>query len=267
MRLRLAPVQTANRSLRQASPPGTVVRVTAPAGPWAPAPPTGSQVRPGAGRFVIAGAIAVVGIVVAVVLVVRTVLVMTDTVEGFDRVEVPGEMVVDVASSGGYTIYAERYGVADGFRPFVRAEVTPEAGGTPLVLRPYDANVTYDVGSYEGVGVYSVRVDEPGRYRIVVDGPPGTTAAFGRGVGGNLARGLIAAFAVGGLGVLAGGVLAIVTGVQRGRSRRALLAANQPWGGGPPAGGPWAPPAWPGSPSTGRPPPPPPPPPPSGFSG
>jgi hypothetical protein len=239
-------------------------------GGWAPTAVPAPAVRPGTGRFWLAGALVVAGIVGAVVILVWVAVGYATAIDDFDRIPVPGEEVVEVRDAGGYTLYVEAPGAVDRGIPLVPMEIVPATGGEPLELRRYSARVTYTSGSREGIAVWSVQIPEPGRYRITTGGEPGlTNVAFGRGLGRGLAGRIAAAVLVGGLGVTAGAVLAIVTGVQRSRSRKAMLATGAGWPqAAPPA--PWSTPSWPGQHGApgapqAAPPPPPPPPPPSSW--
>jgi hypothetical protein len=220
--------------------------VTMHPGPFVPPPPAPrDQVRPSLWWFGVAGGLAVAGIVGAIVVGVVGVMRLADRVDGFTRIDVPGSGAVEIDDPGGYSIYHEYLGASDeSYRSAPGVTVTDPAGNE-VVLRRYTTTVTYDFGSHEGEGIYTFEAERSGTYQVETTGDPSsssTTIAVGRGIGRGIASSIVGALVVGAVGVIAGGVLAIVTGVRRGRSRRMLNAAR--WGPpGPP--GTWGPPgAW-----------------------
>jgi hypothetical protein len=224
-------------------------------GPFVPPPPpvvSDREVRPSVWWFVVAGGLALAGIVGAAVLWVTGVTGLSDTIDGFTRVDVPGSGEVTIDEPGGYSIYHEYGDAANGGFPGPVVVHVSDPSGNEVVLRPYSGTVTYDMGGHEGVGIYTFRAERSGTYEVTTDGAPESTIAVGRGIGRRLVRSIVGGFVVGGIGVVAGIVLAAVTGVRRGRSRRLLTAARLGppggWGGPPGAPGAWGgpPPGAPG---------------------
>ncbi|HEX6423793.1 MAG TPA: hypothetical protein VFZ79_09955 [Acidimicrobiales bacterium] len=231
--------------------------------------------RPAKGWFAVAGLVATAGVVGAVAATVVAVDAYGDRIESFERRGLPATLHVEITETGGYSIYQEYTGANDGFfRPGLEVTVTDPSGG-PVTLERYDSSVTYQGRGHEGRGEFTFDAAETGVYTVTATGSTGSTVAVGRGIGPGLIVGVGAALLLGFGGVVGGAVIAIVVGVRRSRSRRALLPMFEGWGPPPPGG--WGPPAppsggWaprpPGAPlppPPGAPPPPPPgaPPPPS----
>jgi hypothetical protein len=217
-------------------------------GPFAPPPRVGAgEVRPSVWWFVVAGGLALAGVVGAIVLWVTGVMRLTDRVDDFTRIDVPGSGEVSIDDPGGYSIYHEYFGAGadgyddddfgDNFEPTPGVTVT-DPSGAEVRLRPYTTSVTYDFGGHEGEGVFTFDAEQAGTYEVTTTGDSisSSTIAVGPGIGRGLVSSIVGGFVVGAIGVIGGIVLAIVTGVRRGRSRRTLNALR--WGGPRP---PWAP--------------------------
>ncbi len=243
------------------------------------------QVRPAKSWFVVAALIGVVGIIIAVVILARSIGTYADRIDDFDRALLPATLEVEIADTGGYSIYHE-YDGADGDYGFAYdPDVTvTDPSGDLVPLDDYVGSVTYSASGHEGEGLFTFAADEPGAYQVSATGDTGSGIAVGRGVGRGLVGAILGSLAIGTITVLAGAVLAIVVGVRRSGSRRALMPTpafggwnppQPPGWGGPPAQGWGGPPApgWGGPGGYGPPPPPrqpplppPPPPPPGGGS-
>jgi hypothetical protein len=213
-------------------------------GPYAPAPmPPASaraarpRVRPSAWWYAAAAGVAAAGLVAGGVVIGRTAIGYGDRIDGFDRVEVPGTMEVELRGTGGYSIYHEYEGAFDEDQAFgedldprdlllvPRPTVTVTGpSGDEVPLEGYETKVSYDADTHEGIGLYTFRVDDPGTYEVVASGdtaPTGSVIAVGRGVSTGVITGVITGLLVGFVGVVAGVVIAIVLMVRRGRNRRA----------------------------------------------
>lgn len=128
--------------------------------------------------------------------------------------------------------------------------------GQRVEFEDYDTEFTYDFGGNRvGRAQYTFEIEEAGDYQVAVeDLGSATTAAFGPSVAGDLVAIGVGATVIGGVGVIAGIVVLVVTSSRRRKWRRRnwLDAAgpspstwNQPaqqgWGP-PPAPGTWNPP-------------------------
>jgi hypothetical protein len=231
-------------------------------GPFVPPPVVSSQqVRPPLWWFGVAGGLAVFGIIAAIALWVLGVARMTDRVDDFARIDVPGTATVGIDEAGGYSIYHEYFGAGDDFFSSRPSVTVTDPSGDEVVLRPYGTDVSYDFGGHEGVGIYTFEAEQPGDYEVTADGESTSVVAVGRGIGRGIVSAVVGGFVVGGIGVVGGGIIAIVTGVRRSRSRRMIAAQwrqapgppgwpGAPGGWGAPPGAGWSPPpspqAWPG---------------------
>ena len=217
-----------------------------------PPPAVGAgEVRPPVWWFVVAGGLALAGIAGAVALWVTGVMRLTDRVDDFSRIGVPGSGEVTIDDPGGYSIYHEYAGAySDRYESPPGVTVTDPAGND-VDLRPYTSSVTYDFGGHEGEGIYTFDVEQTGTYHVETTGNSTSTVAVGRGIGRGLVSSIVGGFVIGAIGVIGGIVLAIVTGVRRGRSRRMINAAR--WGQMGPLGppGPGAPGGWGAPPGAG----------------
>ena len=112
---------------------------------------------------------------------------------------------------------------------------------TPIPVRRVSASETYDLSGHAGRAALEFTVDEPGDYRIAVEEAPSsvTNVAVGPhldliGPIGSIFVAVFVPAGVGGVLVIAGAVVLIVTGVRRSAAQRqARVAAAPPvsaWG-------------------------------------
>lgn len=206
--------------------------------------------RPSWIGYLLAGLLAVAGIGAAIAIAVAGVSSLDDRVDDFQRVPAgtTGEVTLD---EGDFTVYVEDAG-------FVSVGITAPSGDV-VFLDPYDSEVTYSFGSFEGEALFSFEAEEGGTYLVETTGSG--TVAIGEGIGGILVRTVLVALTLALVGVILATVLAVVTGVRRGRWNRANRPPPMAWG--PPQGpwgqqghqGGWAPPPgqWQGPPAAPQP--------------
>jgi hypothetical protein len=161
-----------------------------------------------------------------------------------------GELELD---EGGYVIYYEAPGADEGDIPDGRAFVTSDDTGDELPLETYDSELSYDNGDHAGRAVLTFEVEEPGTYLLESDTEGDGDLAVGRSVAGKLVTTIVGSMALGGLGVIVGVVILIVTAVRRRNAR----ARQNPWNPPPPGTPPVYGSAPPPPPTPGYPPPPP----------
>lgn len=216
-------------------------------GPYAPSAPPGPPggidhlVRPAKSWFVVAVLIAVVGLAIAAVMFVRGIIDHTERIENFDRAGLPAELDVEITETGGYSIYHEYDGADDyGWSPDPTVTVT-DPSGHEVDLELYDGSITYSASGYEGEGLFTFRAYETGTFHVSASGEAGDGIAVGRGLGSGLVGAIAGSIAIGLLAVIGGTVMAIVVGVKRSSSRRALTPppVYAGWGAPPPPG--WGP--------------------------
>lgn len=253
---------------------------------------------PSAAGYWIGGGVMVVGAAIAVVLFIQSVFGFVGKIDDLDRIAVPGEDTLEL-DDGEWVIYWEPVGdtsvIIEDVTTFdiaIQPAEGTEGSGDDILVAPRDTYETYSDGTYAGYSIADFRISEPGDYRISVEYDTfGATdfdssfqrdgsIAIGRPLFSGLLRGAAWGAVIGGLSFIVGLVLLIVTGVRRGKAKRARFprpgyqpgafpptgyapppgygAAGYP----PPTGAPA--PAWPpptgGAPATGAPPPPLPPP-------
>ena len=210
-------------------------------------------VKPGKLWYWLGALLMLVGIIVGAVMAVQAFQALSKTVDGFGRVRVPGgencKFVFDKA--GTYTIYyefqstvpkrsddcidpaggqsAETENVVNSSQEApldLDIRLVSVTGGTelPTVLRKGD--VSFSTSGHLGSAVREVTLPEAGEYRLKVTGVENAqpfVLAIGRGGVFQVAGDIVRALGVAGLGVLVGGLMMIITGTKRRKSRRAQI--------------------------------------------
>lgn len=233
-------------------------------------------------------ALIVIGTVAGVVLVVRGASTLLDNVEDLQRVPISGG-TIEINEPDEQSVYLERQsftnetGFSTGtgtFAPVVTVLVS-DPSGMDVFVEPRSSSETYSWNGREGVLVASFDATEVGTYTVQIvradDLGAYDTIAVGRALDFGGLAGILGGVFGGGLIVVIGIVVIIISAVRRGKAKRRALAARYgqgpgpgaAWGGGTPAGPGWAPPPVPAPGGYGAPSPvwtPPPPPGPSGGS-
>lgn len=112
------------------------------------------------------------------------------TVNGLQRVPLPGGGTVSLGHSGGYIVYYEGPGSQSGNIPSIGVHVTPVSPGASVAgLTQYQSSVTYSIGSHHGRAVLTLNIARPGRFAISASGAPGAGADLA--IGGSIARGIV----------------------------------------------------------------------------
>lgn len=170
-----------------------------------------------------------------------------DDIDAMVRFAVPGEDVVALDEPGEYLVYAEGPVIPVGRVGAAAVTIeSVEPDSTPLVLRSVTFDETYDISGHSGRAALRFTVEDPGDYRVSVGPVPAsvTTVAVGPridilGPVGSVFVVVFVPVGVGGLLVIAGAALLIVTGVRRSAARRRARLAAAPaapaWGFVPPA--------------------------------
>lgn len=208
-----------------------------------PGSPTGSPPKlPKAGFFWALG-IFVVTAAAGVVLIALAVTSIVDTVDGFERIDVPGRDEVRLEAGDNWVFAGGDSGTA---ADLVDVTITAPDGST-LTLTQDDfagADTTSDGQQFSPLGFVDVPV--AGTYVFETDGPPGSTVRVGTLDLARIVGFFIGGFAVGGLGFVIALTLLIVTLVRRGsakkRQRAAAYAGAPAYPGAPPTGYPGTPP-------------------------
>lgn len=212
-------------------------------GPVAPAKPK----LPGRAGIIIGIALIVVGIIGGIALVVSG---ARDLVEGIDELEylsIEAGGTVQIDEPGTIAVYAIRdsFSSGGGFStggaydgpPLAIAVTGPDGAGVPVSATT--SSVTYQSSGVEGVQVATFGAEVPGAYRIepVASGPlfGYDRLAVGPELDLGSLGGILAGVFGGGLLVVVGIIVLIISAVRRSRARRSLRPPT-PYGG-PPYGG------------------------------
>ncbi len=150
---------------------------------------------------------------------------LADTVGGFRRFTPPGELAQPF-DRGHVHIYAEPDRVepsAATDRPSLPEVEVLSPDGAPVAQVPYltlpgtNAEWTYEIAGHRGVGVTSFYADQPGEYRIVATEGDGLVLALGEAIGQEREKSTFNAIGYAFLGFLAGGIVAVLIALMRGR--------------------------------------------------
>lgn len=200
-----------------------------------------SDLRPGRAGYWVGGLLLGAGIVLGAVLFgfaltqsIDEFRELGDDIDAMARFAVPGEDVVALDEPGEYLVYAEGPVIPVGRVGAAAVTVeSVEPDSTPLVLRSVAFDETYDISGHAGRAALRFTVEEPGDYRVSVGTVPASVTGVAIGpridIFGPVGSVFVVVFVpagVGGLFVVAGAAVLIVTGVRRsGARRRARLAA------------------------------------------
>ncbi|NLX23190.1 MAG: hypothetical protein GXY55_16180 [Phycisphaerae bacterium] len=196
-------------------------------------------IRPGRWLYGLAAALLVVGFIVAAGCTISMIRMIMQAGEGFTRIVVPGEGVVQVDEPVTLTIYHEYSGWVDGQTysnpknlPTLKVAVTgPD--GQPVPVQAGGANETYTMGAREGVALSRFDASQTGEYRVAgslsADVAEQTVIAVGESFLGRLLGTILmttlgAVF--GGLCCLAATIVFLVTIIKRSSARRRLAAST-----------------------------------------
>jgi hypothetical protein len=183
-----------------------------------------SQIRPGKKWFVVAGAIAVIGIVAGVAAFVFGLVTVTRSVGNFEASSLNGQSVSRHLEPGTYAFFVDE----NDSRAADCALTEPNRVHT----RPPNYTLTFTRNgrswSYRG----DVTVNDAGDYAMSCNGPAFAVgkAPNGAKFAGGLAGALGGLFGLPCLGIMIGAIIALVVGLRRGASRKALLAAQRGYG-------------------------------------
>jgi len=186
-------------------------------------PPTPVRLRPSRAWYWVALAVFLAG----VGWLGGRVYMLAQQVDSFQRVAAPGSGEVSLDHSGGYVIYYEGPGAADGNVPAYDVNVTARSqSSAPMSLEAYSGSLTYSFGSREGRAVLTLEVAGPGTVLIeVADGgatPGDSSLAIGSSIAGDIVGIVVPAVVLMLVGV--GGAIAVA--IIRHRRRRVLRATG-----------------------------------------
>jgi Protein of unknown function (DUF2510) len=185
--------------------------------------------RPSAAGYWIAGLVALLGLAAGAALIATSVGGIADALKRLERIPAPGQRVLTLAA-GKHAVYIE-----SGERPprpeAVGVTVRQASNGRRVALARYASSLTYTSGNRSGLAAYTFVASRRGRYRIVASSPPGGDVAVvvGPPLGGGLVRtitGAVGGFGLLLLGLMAGVVIALITGSRRRSFERDAAAAT-----------------------------------------
>ncbi|MGZ4711152.1 MAG: hypothetical protein ACXWBN_20610 [Acidimicrobiales bacterium] len=198
-----------------------------PGGPQlGPSGPAANVKRPSAAGYWIAGLIIVVGAVAALIWFVSGISNLFSAVDTYPRFTVPGQ-ITSPLSAVRYKVFAEYPGATTDVNGVFRigdVTVTDSVGRTIPVSSSYSEE-TYSWNGHEGRSIAEFTPPTAGNYTIAATLPATRSAstvrvAIGRGLQPSAIVPLFAAAGLGGMAVLIGIVLIVVTAVRRGRAKR-----------------------------------------------
>lgn len=238
-----------SRSSRAAS--HSDVSATFPTSALGPAPTPLRKLKPGVAGYWVGGALMVLGIVGAVVWFVLGLIGISNSVDDFERVPADGGGTITLDAETEYVVYVEDR-TSSRFGPTVRVALTDPSGAS-IDLDRYGSEFTYDFSGRAGTALFTFRSTEAGDYELAAESSSSLAdVAVGRSLASDLVWTIAMPFVIGGIGVLAGAILLIVTIVRRSGDKKRRTAESQPSA--PYSGFPGAPPGMPGPPPAAPPP-------------
>ena len=179
--------------------------------------------KPSAIGFIVGAIIILIGIAGCAGLIGYGVTTSASTGQRF---VVPGEQVIELETTGAYTIYHEFKSNIDGVAfdtagkiNGLSCEIYLEDDSRGIPVLPATTNSQYSYGAYEAESLYTFHVEQPGTYHIFtayeegVDGPP-AVLALGRGPA-KLVLSIMSALLVFFVTATGGGILILVTFMRR----------------------------------------------------
>ena len=214
-----------------------------------------AKLKPGLAGYWIGSLVIVLGIAAAIAWGVVGFVGLIHSVDDFARVPAEGGGTVRL-DDGDYVVYLESGSRTTGASGTDVSVDISDPDGESVNVRRYSTDLNYDFDDRGGVAVYTFTADSSGDYAVTsglvsAAGPSSAELAIGPSLGGRLVRTIVIPFAIGGLALVVGIVLLIVTAVRRsGAKRRRDAETPRAFGGPggfPPAGYP-NPPGAPGPP-------------------
>ena len=147
---------------------------------------------------------------------------LLNTVDDFQRVDVPGEARVALDARK-YVVYYEGDN-ADDVTPPIEFRISDPERGEPLAVRGYSSSLTYAFGEHAGSAQYTVTPGRAGTYRVQTRSSserPSLRVAFGESIASGLVRTVLGALGIGAALGITGLVILIVTIVRRYNMRNA----------------------------------------------
>lgn len=192
--------------------------------------PAGSATRTGRGRpapgWWLLAALGVVAVLAATGWTVATIAQLGQTVSDWERAAVPGPVEVTVEEPGTRVVRAESPSGIATWSPDRDLDVAVSGPDrAPVAVHEVGMPIGYRLLGRGGQAVATFTADEPGRYRVTVDGPPGAAEelSVGEPLWHEATAPLLGAalLGAGGLGATVAGGVGILAGRPHSRSREA----------------------------------------------
>jgi hypothetical protein len=207
------------------------------------------KITPSTAWYWIGAFVMAVGIIGGVVWLSVSIATIVGRPNNYERINVPGERTLNFTEAGTFNLYAETSNPVYYYDSLVEPDVDVVGpDGNRVGTNIASTTETYDIGGRYGEKFATVDIPEPGNYVVSVtagrgDGVKPVRIAVGQSIAGaDDARAIIGAVLVAIVGFFGGLIILIVTGVKRGKVKKALAPPVPPrFGpgpGGPGFGGP-----------------------------
>ena len=177
----------------------------------------------------IGGGLIAISVVGAILWGVSGFMRIVDTVNGFERIPVPGARTLDLGTDK-VIVYVEGP-QADVHTPPVHFTVTDARTEARVPVASYGASLTYSFDT-TGSAVATVTPPHAGPYVVRTEGAAAGIyeLAIGESIGGRIVSAILGAFAVGAILAIAGTALIVATSIRRSRRRAAAKSPPSPFG-------------------------------------
>lgn len=169
----------------------------------------------------IGGGLIVAAVVGAILWGVLSFVAIGDTLDDFVRVPAPGSQEVQLEQRK-YIVYFEGPGAGEDHVPPIEVGIRDARNEQPLGLAGYSGSLTYSIGGHSGTAQATVTPPRAGRYVVSAattqEPSAGLEVALGESIGGKILRAILGAFAVGGVFLVAGIILIVMTATRRRRT-------------------------------------------------
>ncbi len=168
----------------------------------------------------IGGGLIAAAVVAGVLWVVLSFVSISATLDDFVRVPAPGSQAVALEQRK-YIVYFEGPGAGADHVPPIEVTIRDARNEQPLGLAGYSGSLTYSIGGHSGTAQATVTPPRAGRYVVSAattqEPSAGLDVALGESIGGKIVRAILGAFAIGGLLLVAGIILIVMTVTKRRR--------------------------------------------------
>ncbi len=166
------------------------------------------------------GSLITLGVVGAILWLVASLMSLNKEVDDFQRAPLTGVTTMQLEARK-YVVYYEGPSASEVVPPF-DLEIADAQTGKPLALAAYGGSLTYSIDDHEGSAQATVTPAHAGAYVVRTNSEPriASSVALGPSIAGQLLRGILGTFAIGGLLVASGGALIAITAVRRSRISR-----------------------------------------------